>query len=113
MDFLDGLSTRTTAEVLAILEAVAAGPPPSFSGGGMWEAMYGAMAGIYEVRVRGQRQNHRVFCLLVRDGKGLGGPSVVVIGGLSKPRRMPAMDRDYRTVASDREEYRRTGRVFG
>ncbi len=112
MDFLDGLSTSTTAEVSAILDAVAAGPPPSFSGGGMWEAMSGAMAGIYEVRVRGGGRNHRVFCLLVRDGKGLGGPSIVVLGGLSKPRRSPAASRDYRTVLADRAEFRRTGRVW-
>lgn len=37
------------AEFDAILEAVAKAPPPSFSGGGKWEAMHGDMAGIYEI----------------------------------------------------------------
>lgn len=111
-DFLDGLSTEMVAEVLAILDAVAAGPPPSFSGGGKWEVMHGAMAGIFEVRARSGRTNHRVFCLLERRGGRGGGPTIVLLGGLSKPRRQPARGRDYRTVLADREEYRRTGRVL-
>jgi hypothetical protein len=40
-------------EIQAVLEAVAAAPPPSFSGGGKWEAMHEDMAGFYEVRVQG------------------------------------------------------------
>ena len=36
-----------------MLEAVAAAPPPSFSGGGFWEAMHSPMTDYHEVRVRG------------------------------------------------------------
>ena len=39
MDFLDGLPDKVAAEIQAVLEAVAAAPPPSFSGGRKWEAM--------------------------------------------------------------------------
>ena len=30
----------------AIIDAVAESPPPQFTGGGMWEAMHGDMAGV-------------------------------------------------------------------
>ena len=47
-----------------MLEAVRAAPPPAFSGGGKWEAMHGAMAGYYEIRVTGPARRHDRFCLL-------------------------------------------------
>jgi hypothetical protein len=53
VDFLDRLPDKIAAEIQAVLGAVAAAPPPSFSGGGKWEAMHEDMAGFYEVRVRG------------------------------------------------------------
>ena len=47
--------------------AVAAAPPPAFSGGGKWEAMHGEMSGFFEVRVDGpQRHHYRLFCVLER-----------------------------------------------
>ena len=76
VDFLDGLPDKIAAEFEAVLEAVAAAPPPSFSGGGKWEAMHEDMAGFYEVRVRGGASNHRLFCLLDRNANDLGGPSI-------------------------------------
>ena len=45
VEFLDALPVAARAEVIAVLEAVAAAPPPAFSGGGKWEAMHGDMAG--------------------------------------------------------------------
>src|SRR5258705_8854780 len=81
IEFLDGLPDKIAAQIQAVLEAVAAAPPPSFSGGGKWEAMHDDMAGIYEVRVQGGGANHRLFCLLERNGDDLGGPSVVCVGG--------------------------------
>jgi hypothetical protein len=98
MDFLDGLPAQVAAEIHAVLDAVAAAPPPSFSGGGKWEAMHGAMAGLYEVRVQGGGKNHRLFALLERDATDLGGSSIVCLGGLSKPRRSAADARDYREI---------------
>lgn len=61
IDFLDQLSTKVVADIRAVLDAVAEAPPPAFSGGGMWEAMHGEMAGFYEVRVTGAGMNHRLF----------------------------------------------------
>jgi Txe/YoeB family toxin of Txe-Axe toxin-antitoxin module len=58
---------KVAAEMQAVLEAVADAPPPSFSGGGKWEAMHGEMAGIYEIRVQGAGMNHRLFCSLERN----------------------------------------------
>lgn len=105
IEFLDSLSVGAAAEFQAVLEAVAAAPPPSFSGGGKWEAMHGEMAGIYEVRVQRDGQNHRLFCLLERNADDLGGPSIVALGGLSKPRRSPAAPRDYYAIREYSSEF--------
>jgi len=106
IEFLDGVPTKVRAEIQAVLEAVAAAPPPAFSGGGKWEAMHDDMAGFYEVRVRGaDRRNHRLFCILERDAQDLGGPSIVVIDGLSKPLRQAADPRDYRRAVAYRTEF--------
>ena len=96
--FLDSLPDKVAAEIQAVLEAVAAAPPPSFSGGGKWEAMHDDMAGLYEVRVQGSGANHRLFCILERNADDLGGPSIICLGGLSKPVRSPADPRDYRKI---------------
>jgi hypothetical protein len=106
IEFLDGVPVKVRAEMHAVLEAVAAAPPPAFSGGGKWEAMHDDMAGFYEVRVRGaDRHNHRLFCILERDAKDLGGSSIVVIDGLSKPVRQAADPRDYRRALAYRAEF--------
>ena len=112
MDFLDGLPPKIAAEFGAVLDAVAKAPPPAFSGGGKWEAMHGDMAGIYEARVRALGANHRLFCLLVRKGNNLGGPSIVCLGGLSKPSRSAANDRDYLRVKRYAEEFRKHQKVL-
>jgi len=90
IEFLDSITAKVAAEIHAVLDAVAASPPPSFSGGGKWEAMHDDMAGYFEVRVQGGGMNHRLFCLLVRDADDLGGSSIVCIDGLSKPPRTAA-----------------------
>ncbi len=105
LDFLSGMSAKVAAEMQAVLEAVADAPPPTFSGGGKWEAMHGAMAGIYEIRVQGAGMNHRLFCLLERNADDLGGSSIVVLGGLSKPKRSAANPRDYARVDASRGEF--------
>ena len=113
IDFLDRAPLKVRAEMQAVLEAVAAAPPPAFSGGGKWEVMHDAMAGFYEVRVRGaDRQNHRLFCVLERDAADLGGSSLVVIDGLSKPVRQAARPQDYRRALRYREEFRRRRTVL-
>jgi hypothetical protein len=54
-DFLDGCPAKVRRTILAVLDAVAAAPPPSFSGGGKWEAMHGDMGGYYEIRAAGDQ----------------------------------------------------------
>lgn len=113
IDFLDGLPDKVAAEIQAVLEAVAAAPPPSFSGGGKWEAMHEDMAGFYEVRVHGGGANHRLFCLLDRNADDLGGPSLICLDGLSKPVRSAASPRDYRRVRQYAAEFRKHRTVYG
>lgn len=110
-DFLDTVPPKVAAEIHAVLSAVAEAPPPAFSGGGKWEAMHGAMAGIYEIRAQGAGQNHRLFCVLDR-GYDLGGSSIVCIDGLSKPPRQSASDRDYRRIRRYVDEFARRRAVL-
>jgi hypothetical protein len=104
--FFDSCPDPVAADLIAILEAVAAGPPPRFRGGGMWEAMHGAMRGIYEARTRGpDRRLYRLFCLLEREIPGLDRPTVVLLCGLSKPLGTTFTDADYAGVRTLRDEY--------
>src|SRR6266699_2299134 len=65
LGFLDNCPGKIDAEFTAVLDAVAAAPPPRFSGGGKREAMHGAMGGWHEVRLTGPgREQFRLFCLL-------------------------------------------------
>lgn len=75
--------------------------------------MHGDMAGIYEIRVQGGGKNHRMFCVLERNAGDLGGPSIVCIDGLSKPRREAAKDRDYRRIRALVEKFREHRTVLG
>ncbi len=43
--FLEGCPDKVRQTMFAVLKAVAEAPPPSFSGGGYWEAMHDEMAG--------------------------------------------------------------------
>ena len=105
IEFLDGCPTKVAANLLAVLDAVAEAPPPQYSGGGKWEAMYGAMGGHYEVRAAGpHREQFRLFCVLENAGeeelarRGLARPAIAVITGLRKPWRTTFDERDYRAV---------------
>jgi hypothetical protein len=53
LEFLDGCPVKVQARFDAVLDDVAAAPPPRHSGGGLWEAMHGEMGGYYEVRLQG------------------------------------------------------------
>jgi hypothetical protein len=48
LEFLDACPGAIDAQFTAVLDAVAAAPPPRFSDGGKWEAMHGLMGGWYE-----------------------------------------------------------------
>ncbi len=112
IEFLDTLPDKVAAEIQAVLEAVAAAPPPAFSGGGKWEAMHDDMAGMYEVRVQGAGANHRLLCLLERNADDLGGPAIVCLDGLTKPVRSPASPRDYRRIRQYADEFRKRRTVY-
>lgn len=99
MEFLNTCPSAIDAQFTAVLDAVAATPPPQFSGGGKWEAMHGLMGGWYEVRLTGPgREQFRLFCLLENgtpgelSRRGLRKPAIAVITGMRKP---------WRTVFSD------------
>lgn len=105
-EFLSSVPAKVRARFVTLLEAIADGPPMSF-GGGYWEVMHGEMAGYYEVRVDSKDTHYRLFCLVERDGAkvGLGGPSVVVIDGRTKPFRTVLSKNDYAEVRKLGVEY--------
>ncbi len=111
-DFFKTVPEVVVAQIQAVLNAVAAAPPPSFSGGGKWEAMHGEMAGFYEVRVQFSQANYRLFCVLERGADDLGGSSIVCIDGLVKPRRSAANARDYRRAIAYRAEFEKRRTVL-
>ncbi len=112
-DFLAILPTSNRAEMVAILRAVAEAPPPSYGGGGKWEAMKGDMSGYYQAKSdgweNGGRRHYRLFCLLDRRGQdvGLPGASVIVIAGLAKAYLTEFTDADYRRVRALGAEFLR------
>lgn len=105
--FLASSPDKVRRTLLSILQAVATAAPPSFSGGGMWEAMHGEMAGYFEARTHGpDHRLYRLFCLLEREVPSLDRPAVVVIDGLSKPVGTALATNDYARVRELGEEYR-------
>ena len=114
LEFLDSCPRKIDAEFLAVLDAVAAAPPPQFSGGGKWEAMHGEMTGYYEIRITGAgREQFRLFCLLENGSdeelqrRGLVRPAIAVIDGRRKPWRTTLGARDYRQVKRLGEDHQR------
>lgn len=106
-DFLNQCPTGVQADITATLHAVAEAPPPSFSGGGRWQAMRGSMTGYFEVRIMGPgRELFRLFCLLEREAEGLDRPSIILIQGMSKPHGTAFSEGDYAAVRRLGDEYR-------
>lgn len=113
LEFLDQCPGKIDAEFAAVLDAVAAAPPPQFSGGGKWEAMHGSMGGWYEIRLTGpSREQFRLFCLLENADdsellkRGLTKPAIAVITGMRKPWRTKFSEADYRGVRRLGDEHR-------
>jgi hypothetical protein len=111
--FLDSCPSTIDAQFTAVLDTVAAAPPPRFSGGGKWEAMHGAMGGWYEIRLTGPgREQLRLFCLLENGTseelakRGLRRCTVAVITGMRKPWRTTFSDRDYQRIRDLGDDYR-------
>lgn len=89
--------------MLAGVDAVAAAPPPAFSGGGFWEAMHAPMTGYHEVRVQGQtpggsRLSYRMFCYLDREGPRLPREAIALLDGGAKPLRTALAPAEYEGV---------------
>lgn len=105
LEFLASCPGKIDAEFAAVLDAVAAAPPPQFAGGGKWEAMHGNMTGWHEIRLTGPgREQFRLFCLLENGAReelarrGLQRPAIAVITGMRKPWRTAFSERDYQRV---------------
>jgi hypothetical protein len=102
--------------MMSVLDAVAAAPPPQFSGGGYWEAMHGKMTGYFEVRKQGpKREQFRLFCILENpedkaelEKTGLPGPAIAVLTGMRKPWRTVFSESDYNHVREVGESHRNT-----
>lgn len=113
LEFLDRIPKTVTATIQAVLEAVAAAPPPSWSGGLQWQAMRGEMKGYYEVRVMGPgKRLYRLFCFVERNADDLDGPSIIAIAGLDKPNGTIISDKDYAKVRSLGDEFKRRRTTF-
>jgi hypothetical protein len=106
-DFLNACPAKVQAKLIAVVEAVAAAPPPAFSGGGKWEVMHDEMAGIYEVRVDFNGFHYRLFCVLDRDekAKGLGANTLVIIDGDRKQYRTTISRKRYAAIRALADEY--------
>jgi hypothetical protein len=113
LEYIQNLPIKVRARVDAVLEAVAAAPPPSFSGGGFWEAMHSPMTDYHEVRVRGDvpggaKMNFRIFCYLDRAGPGLPRPAIAILGGMTKAPRTGFTPADYAEIRGVADRYRAT-----
>lgn len=112
LQFLDDCPTNIEATFIAVLDAVAAAPPPQFSGGGKWEAMHGAMGGYHEIRLTGPgREQFRLFCILENGSdeelarRGYNKPAIAVITGMSKPWRTTFTEIEYAAVRRRGDEH--------
>jgi hypothetical protein len=112
MDFLQSLPTKITAEFDAILDAVAKAPPPAFSGAENGRPCMGTWRGSTKRASPRVAPNHRLFCLLVRASDQLAGPSIVCLGGLTRPPRSAAHPRDYARIKQYADEFRKHGKVL-
>ena len=113
LEFLEACPGKIDAEFTAVLDAVAAAPPPQFSGSGKWEAMHGSMTGWHEIRLTGPgREQFRLFCLLENADddellkRGLVKPAIAVIAGMRKPWRTTFTDHDYEHVRQLGEKHK-------
>ena len=104
-EFLDSVPPQIAAEIESVLRAVADAPPFSFKGGGKWISMHGKMKGLYEVRCSRENFNYRLLCVLVKKSPAFDGSATVCLGGLTKPKRTKADDRDYDEILDYRSQF--------
>lgn len=68
------------------------------------------MSGIFEARDQHNRVLYRLFCVLDRD-LPKHGPSIVLLGGGTKPGRTEMPQRVYRAIDNHRHDYLKTRQV--
>lgn len=105
LDFLDSVPRTVAAELMATIDAVAAGPPPSFRGGGRYRVMHGSMTGWHEARTKHGKQLYRLFCLHDRRALGLPGPALVLVTGGVKRNETAFSKTFYRDVRKLGDRY--------
>jgi hypothetical protein len=112
-EFLDRCPKKVEANLVRVLDAVAEAPPPTYSGGGKWEAMHGEMGGYFEVRATGpNREQFRLFCQLENGTddelrrRGFTRPAIAVITGMRKPNRTVFSGGDYAAVRALGDDHR-------
>lgn len=96
--FLNDVPATVAAELMATIDSVAAGPPPSFRGGGRYRTMHGSMTGWHEARTKHGKDLYRLFCLHDRNAPGLPGPALVLVAGGVKPSETAFPEAFYRKV---------------
>ena len=114
----DDVPEQPRRELLMTVLAVAETGPLRFpSGTPRWQLMHKPskkgqvdMSGIFEARDEHNRVLYRLFCLLDREGLE-DGPSVVLLGGGTKPDRTEMPAQIYQMIDSYRDHYRKTRRV--
>ncbi len=98
MRFLNEVPRPAAAELMATIDAVAAGPPPSFRGGGRYRTMHGSMTGWHEARTKHRKRLYRLFCLHDRKAPGLLGPALVLVTGGAKANETAFSEVFYREI---------------
>jgi hypothetical protein len=122
-DFLVGeeMPDEVRIELLVTVRAVLQVGPPRFpTSTARWHLMHRPaskkevdLSGICEARDKHSDTLYRLFCLIDRDAPahGLALPSLVLLGGVTKPVRTEAPQSEYRRIDRYRKDYRATHRV--
>jgi hypothetical protein len=122
-DFLSSkkMPDEVRAELLATVGAVLQVGPPRFpTSTPRWRLMHKPtdkkavdLSGTCEARDRHSNTLYRLFCLIDRDAPahGLALPSLVLVGGMTKPARTEAPQSEYRRINQYCKDYRVTHRV--
>ena len=105
LDFFNTIPDNALAEILATLDAVADGPPPSFRGGLRYQPMKGELSRFHEVRAKHQNRLYRLFVLEDAEAPGLPGPSLALIQGGFKDKKAAFSNTFYEGVKALGEEY--------
>jgi hypothetical protein len=108
-------------ELLVTIGAVLQVGPPRFpTSTQRWQLMHKPaskkdvdLSGICEARDKHSNMLYRLFCVIDRDAPahGLALPSLVLLGGITKPARTEAPQSEYRRIDRYRKDYGATHRV--